>query len=174
MSRVHAPSGLSKRQPLYAQPSSYASGSSSNSNPYASSSTASLPPSGRSSPFPPAAYGSSGLSGVNGNGSRTSESPFSSRSVEDLEGQNDERLEGLMGKVRLLKDITVGITEEVKEGNFDLTSMNDAFASTSHLLRGTMRRMTTMAKNQGGRWCWFMLFLMFVTWIFVVLWFFRR
>lgn len=29
--------------------------------------------------------------------------------MESLEGQNDERLEGLMGKVRLLKDVSVGI-----------------------------------------------------------------
>ena len=60
------------------------------------------------------------------------------------------------------------------ESVFPSLSQNDAFASTSHLLKGTMRRMTTMAKNQGGRWCWFMLFLMFCCWIFVVMWFFRR
>lgn len=48
-------------------------------------------------------------------------------------------------------------------------SQNDAFASTSHVLRGTMRRMTTMAKNQGGRWCWFMLFILLCVWFFVIM-----
>ena len=104
--RVHAPTGLSKRQPLYPQPSSsYASSDRFHQPSYASGST-SLPASGRSSPYPNgggAAYASSGLSSVN---SMTQESPYSSRSVDDLEGQNDERLEGLMGKVRLLKDVS--------------------------------------------------------------------
>jgi blocked-early-in-transport protein 1 len=31
-----------------------------------------------------------------------------------------------------------------------------------------------MAKKQGGNWCWFMLFLILVLWIFIVVWFKRK
>ncbi|EIW66534.1 hypothetical protein TREMEDRAFT_70113 [Tremella mesenterica DSM 1558] len=92
----------------------------------------------------------------------------------DIEGQNDDRLEGLLGKVKVLKDITVGIGEQVRDGNRELSGMNDAFASTTNFLGGTLKRMNTMAKRQGGNWCWFMAFLLFVMWIFIMLWWIRR
>ena len=51
------------------------------------------PASGRSSPFHPQAQGSSYL-------------PGGHRFADDLEGQNDEHLEGLTAKVKLLKDVS--------------------------------------------------------------------
>ncbi|ORX36510.1 hypothetical protein BD324DRAFT_629140 [Kockovaella imperatae] len=155
------------------------------------------PSSGRASPYPaPLSAGGPG-SGFNhapgtSNGlyqrsgssaSQYSESPFGggmssnggyTRATHDVEGQNDERLEGLLGKVKVLKDITVGIGNEVRDGNLELTGMNDAFGSTSNFLNGTFRRMNKMAKKQGIGWCYFMLFLLFVLWIFVVVWWLRR
>ncbi|ORY22507.1 hypothetical protein BCR39DRAFT_551484 [Naematelia encephala] len=131
------------------------------------------PSSGRTSPYPPTRPAS--------NLSQYSESPYGggmgsgyTRTAHDLEGQNDERLEGLLGRVKILKDITVGIGNEVRDSNMHLTGMNDAFSSTSSFLGGTFRRMNKMAKRQGGNWCWFMLFLLFVLWIFVVVWWLRR
>nr|XP_018264710.1 blocked early in transport 1 [Kwoniella dejecticola CBS 10117]OBR86868.1 blocked early in transport 1 [Kwoniella dejecticola CBS 10117] len=96
------------------------------------------------------------------------------RSTHEVEGQNDERLEGLLGKVKILKDITVGIGSEVRDSNVLLGNMNDSFSSTSTFLGGTFRRMNKMAKRQGGNWCWFMGFLLIVLWIFIILWWFRR
>lgn len=96
------------------------------------------------------------------------------RATHDIEGQNDERLEGLLGKVKILKDITTGIGNEVRDSNIQLGNMNDTFSSTSSFLSGTFRRMNKMAKRQGGNWCWLMMFLLFVLWIFVVLWWLRR
>ncbi|XAO22955.1 hypothetical protein I312_101730 [Cryptococcus bacillisporus CA1280] len=87
---------------------------------------------------------------------------------------NDERLEGLLGKVKILKDITTGIGNEVRDSNIQLGNMNDTFSSTSSFLSGTFKRMNKMAKRQGGNWCWLMMFLLFVLWIFVVLWWLRR
>lgn len=40
-----------------------------------------------------------------------------------VEGQNDERLDGLLGKVKILKDITVGIGDEVRASNMELGGM---------------------------------------------------
>ncbi|CAG8441881.1 6487_t:CDS:2 [Ambispora leptoticha] len=41
----------------------------------------------------------------------------------DLESQNDEKIEGLTGKVKLLKEITLSIGESVKESNTILSNM---------------------------------------------------
>lgn len=46
-----------------------------------------------------------------------------SAAAQHVEGQNDERLEGLLGKVKILKDITVGIGDEVRASNMELGGM---------------------------------------------------
>ncbi|KAI0824100.1 hypothetical protein BC628DRAFT_1379816 [Trametes gibbosa] len=96
------------------------------------------------------------------------------RYADDLEGQNDEHLEGLTAKVKLLKDITIGIGNEVRESTVQLSQMNDAFSETSGILSGTFRRMNNMAARQGCRWLWYILFLIVVFWFFIVVWWFRR
>ncbi|KAL1740096.1 hypothetical protein HDZ31DRAFT_68268 [Schizophyllum fasciatum] len=116
------------------------------------------PASGRSSPF----------------GSDHGAGPGGYRYADDLEGQNDEHLEGLSAKVQMLKNITVGIGKEVKESTIQLSEMNDAFAETSGILSGTFRRMNNMAERQGCRWLWYILFLIVVFWFFIVVWWFRR
>jgi len=96
------------------------------------------------------------------------------RYADDLEGQNDEALDGLSSKVRLLKDLTIGIGNEVRESAVQLSQMNDSFAETSGILSGTFRRMNTMAARQGCRWLWYIVFLVIVFWFFMVVWWFRR
>ncbi|WWC68637.1 uncharacterized protein I206_102568 [Kwoniella pini CBS 10737] len=111
-----------------------------------------------------------------------SESPFGgggqgsgyTRTTHEVEGQNDERLGNLLGKVKILKDITNGIGNEVRDSNVLLGNMNDSFSSTSTFLGGTFKRMNKMAKRQGGNWFWFMGFLLIILWIFIILWWFRR
>ncbi|KAF9229639.1 hypothetical protein BS17DRAFT_771727 [Gyrodon lividus] len=100
--------------------------------------------------------------------------PSGHRYVDDIEGQNDEQLEGLTAKVKLLKDITIGIGNEVRESTIQLSQMNDAFAETSGILAGTFRRMNNMADRQGCRWLWYIVFLVFVFWFFIIVWWFRR
>ncbi|AAW42679.2 BET1 protein, putative [Cryptococcus deneoformans JEC21] len=142
------------------------------------SSNALFPPSGPSSGrVSPSSFRPGSSAGT----SQFSESPYGggmgsgyTRATHDIEGQNDERLEGLLGKVKILKDITTGIGNEVRDSNIQLGNMNDTFSSTSSFLSGTFRRMNKMAKRQGGNWCWLMMFLLFVLWIFVVLWWLRR
>ncbi|BEJ15565.1 hypothetical protein CspHIS471_0501700 [Cutaneotrichosporon sp. HIS471] len=149
---------------------------------------------GRGSPFPVGGRGSplprpgSGASGA----SQYSESPFgggmnsNSNSMggqagpsfgaygSELEQHNDDLLSGLLGKVNTLKDLTKGIGKEVRDGNLELSGMNDTFGSTGNMLSGTFRRMTKMARRQGSNWCYFMGFLMLVLWIFIIVWWLRR
>lgn len=96
------------------------------------------------------------------------------RYADDLEGQNDEALEGLSAKVKLLKDITIGIGNEVRESTIQLSQMNDAYAETSGILSGTFRRMNNMAERQGCRWLWYILFFVIVFWFFIIVWWLRR
>ncbi|KAK7058279.1 protein transport protein bet1 [Paramarasmius palmivorus] len=110
------------------------------------------PASGRSSPYEPSGH----------------------RFAEDLESQNDEALEGLGAKVKLLKDLSIGIGNEVRDSAVQLSQMNDAFAETSGILSGTFRRMNNMAERQGCRWLWYIVFLIIVFWFFIVVWWFRR
>lgn len=46
-----------------------------------------------------------------------------SRLAEQLEEGNDARLEGLSDRVKILKDITLGIGNEVREGTADLSTL---------------------------------------------------
>lgn len=48
---------------------------------------------------------------------------FGLRTAEQLEEQNDDHLEGLSAKVRVLRDITVGIGNEVRDSTKDLDSL---------------------------------------------------
>ncbi|CDW98664.1 hypothetical protein [Sporisorium scitamineum] len=126
--------------------SAYRSSSPYDSNPYASTSTSNG--SYHSSDFVASAY-------------------TATRTAEDLEEQNDQRLEGLTARVSMLKEITLNIGTEVRESTKDLGVLGEAFENTSAFLGGTFKRMNKMAKRQGGWFCNMMLFLLFVTWIFV-------
>jgi len=92
------------------------------------------------------------------------------RTAEDLESQNEEELEGLGAKVKMLKDISISIGNEVRDSTKFLNGMNDSFSETQGFLGGTFRRMNAMASRQGGRWWYWMLFLFLVFWIFVIRW----
>ncbi|KAI0286772.1 hypothetical protein BGY98DRAFT_941830 [Russula aff. rugulosa BPL654] len=129
------------------------------------SSFAPTPPhSGRSSPYP-----------GHHDGAPSDTAAYTSiRFADDLEGQNDEAIEGLSAKVKMLKEITIGIGNEVRDSTIQLSQMNDAFAETSGILAGTFRRMNNMAERQGCRWLWYIMFIILVFWFFVVVWWFRR
>jgi len=85
--------------------------------------------------------------------------PSGQRFADDPEGQNDEQLEGLSAKDKLLKDITTAIGSEVRDSTVQISQMNDAFAETSGILSGTFRRMNNMAAPQGCRWLRYIVFL---------------
>nr|XP_019012080.1 blocked early in transport 1 [Kwoniella pini CBS 10737]OCF50861.1 blocked early in transport 1 [Kwoniella pini CBS 10737] len=126
------------------------------------------------SPFGGGMNSGSGLNNNNNNMGVGGQGSGYTRTTHEVEGQNDERLGNLLGKVKILKDITNGIGNEVRDSNVLLGNMNDSFSSTSTFLGGTFKRMNKMAKRQGGNWFWFMGFLLIILWIFIILWWFRR
>ncbi|GAA5924198.1 SNARE domain- containing protein [Sporobolomyces koalae] len=96
------------------------------------------------------------------------------RAAEDIEGQNDEALGQLSQKVKLLKNITINIGNEVRDSTKMLNGMNDTFGETGDFLSGTMKKMKRMAKKQGGQWCLWIAFLFIVTCVFFWTWVWRR
>ncbi|PLW16107.1 hypothetical protein PCANC_12874 [Puccinia coronata f. sp. avenae] len=105
----------------------------------------------------------------------SSSSSFSNhRTAEELESQNDEAIEGLSAKVRLLKEITVNIGTEVKDSTNLMATLTDTFSEATGALSGTFRKMDRMAKKQYGRWWYWFLFLVLVFWIFFFTWLWRR
>ncbi|GJN87834.1 hypothetical protein Rhopal_000789-T1 [Rhodotorula paludigena] len=105
---------------------------------------------------------------------RPSDRYAADRTAEDIEGQNDEALEGLSQKVKLLKNITINIGNEVRDSTKMLNGMNDTFGETGNFLGGTMKKMQKMARRQGGQWCLWMVFLGIVATVFFWTWLWRR
>ncbi|KAL9938873.1 hypothetical protein V8E36_002592 [Tilletia maclaganii] len=124
----------------------------------------------------PGGYPNGGQSSGGGGGGWTDRirSYAQQRTAEDLEEANDERLEGLSARVKMLKDITVGIGNEVRDSTKDLDVLGGAFSTTSAFLGGTFIKMNRMASRQSSWFCNMMLFILFVIWIFVFLWWWRR
>ncbi|KAM0750024.1 hypothetical protein T439DRAFT_326895 [Meredithblackwellia eburnea MCA 4105] len=96
------------------------------------------------------------------------------RTAEEIEGQNENQLEGLRDKVKLLKQITVNIGTEITDSTKMLAGMNDSFDTTGGLLQGTVRRMNKMAKRQGGQFCYWVIFLLICVCVFFWTWLLRR
>ncbi|KAJ3006981.1 protein transport protein bet1 [Thoreauomyces humboldtii] len=82
-----------------------------------------------------------------------------------MENDNDEQVDVLGNKVSMLKQITIQINEELNLQKNLLNAMEDDFDSTSNILASTMKRFTTMAKTQNGRWMWYL--VLFVTAVFL-------
>ncbi|GAA5957883.1 hypothetical protein JCM21900_001297 [Sporobolomyces salmonicolor] len=101
---------------------------------------------------------------------RPSDRYAADRTAEDIEGQNDEALEGLSNKVKLLKNITINIGNEVRDSTKLLNGMNDTFGETGDFLSGTMKKMKKMARRQGGQWCLWIAFLFVVSCVFFWTW----
>ncbi|KAF9451812.1 hypothetical protein P691DRAFT_662479, partial [Macrolepiota fuliginosa MF-IS2] len=92
------------------------------------------------------------------------------------EGQN-EALEGLNAKVKLLKGvhfITVGIGNEVRELAKQLGQMNVTFTEAGGILSGTFRRTNNTPLQQGCWWLWYVVFLIIVFRFLTATWWFRR
>ncbi|KAI8053761.1 hypothetical protein BDF22DRAFT_619482 [Syncephalis plumigaleata] len=87
-----------------------------------------------------------------------------------MEGFNDQRVSGLQNKVAMLREITIGIGEEVREQNRMLNTMNDDFDTTGSFLNGTVKRFQRMAARQrAGGWMCYMILFVIGTFIFMYL-----
>ncbi|KAK3343743.1 SNARE domain-containing protein [Lasiosphaeria hispida] len=120
--------------------------------------------------------GSAGHLGVDGRGFRpatpNSRGQYSDAVLNELESQNDEQVEGILGKVRVLKDMTMAIGDEIRESSALAEKMNDSFDKTRVRLRGTMNRMLLMAERTGVGWKVWLGFFLAVILLFTYVWLF--
>ncbi|KAJ5959090.1 uncharacterized protein N7479_006240 [Penicillium vulpinum] len=126
---------------------------------------------GYSSPAPNG-YTSSGAAGAGyQSASPDKKGHYSDAVLSSLESQNDAEVEGISAKVKMLKDITLAIGDEIRD-TAHITDLNDSFDNTRVRLRGNMNRMLRMAESTGVGWrVWlgffFAVFLLFFyVWIF--------
>ncbi|KAL7799832.1 hypothetical protein V8C37DRAFT_365629 [Trichoderma ceciliae] len=97
---------------------------------------------------------------------------YSDAVLNELESQNDEQVAGILGKVKVLKDMTAAIGDEIRESSAFAEKMNDTFDSTRVRLRGTMNRMLIMAQRSGISWKWWLIFFFAVAALFIYVWLF--
>ncbi|POS74829.1 SNARE domain-containing protein [Diaporthe helianthi] len=97
---------------------------------------------------------------------------YSDAVLNELESQNDAQIDGIMGKVRVLKDMTVAIGDEIRESSALAEKMNDQFDNMRLRVRGTMNRMLLMAERTGVGWRVWLGFFAAVIILFVYVWLF--
>jgi len=97
---------------------------------------------------------------------------YSDAVLSELESQNEEQLAGMSAKVRMLKDITVAIGDEIRDSTALAEKMNDSFDNTRVRLRGTMNRMLRMAEKTGVGWRVWLGFFAAVILLFWYVWLF--
>ncbi|KAL2007620.1 hypothetical protein VTN00DRAFT_7602 [Thermoascus crustaceus] len=95
---------------------------------------------------------------------------YSDAVLSSLESQNDSEIEGISAKVKMLKDITLAIGDEIRESSALADKMNDTFDNTRIRLRGTMNRMLRMAERSGVGWRVWLLFFVAVFFLFAYVW----
>jgi len=78
----------------------------------------------------------------------------------------------MTAKVKMLKDLTVAIGDEIRTSSALADKMNDTFDNTRVKLRGTMNRMLRMAEKTGVGWRVWLGFFCAVIFIFWYVWLF--
>ncbi|KAA6412377.1 MAG: snare complex subunit [Lasallia pustulata] len=133
---------------------------------------------------PPRSYGYSGASGggdMNGNANANAgfrpatpnrRGQYSDAVLSELESQNDQELEGVGAKVKLLKDLSVAIGDEIRDSSKMAEGMLNSFDNTGARLRGTMKRMLRMADRTGVGWRVWLGFFAAVVFLFWYVWLF--
>ncbi|KAI9661413.1 MAG: protein transport protein bet1 [Alyxoria varia] len=75
---------------------------------------------------------------------------YSDAVLSELENQNEEHLQGMTAKVRMLKDITTQIGHEIRSSSTLAEQLNDNFEGATLKLKGTVNRMMRMAERGTG------------------------
>ncbi|KAK4122904.1 v-SNARE [Parathielavia appendiculata] len=97
---------------------------------------------------------------------------YSDAVLNELESQNDQQVEGIMGKVKMLKDMTIAIGDEIRDSSALAEKMNEGFDQTRLRLGRTMNRMLIMAERTGVGWRVWLAFFLTVILLFVYVWLF--
>ncbi|KAJ5693291.1 hypothetical protein N7462_002714 [Penicillium macrosclerotiorum] len=137
------------------------------------------------SPAPAGGYGYGGYSGPAGNSygngsaggvNYRSATPdkkghYSDAVLSSLESQNDTEVEGITAKVKMLKDITLAIGDEIRDTTH-LENLESSFENTRVRIRGNMNRMLRMAERTGVGWRVWLGFFFAVFLLFFYVWLF--
>ncbi|KAE8384421.1 hypothetical protein BDV23DRAFT_166863, partial [Aspergillus alliaceus] len=94
---------------------------------------------------------------------------YSDAVLSHLESQNDAEVEGISAKVKMLKDLTLAIGEEIRDTS-TITELNDSFDNTRLRIRGNMNRMLRMAERTGVGWRVWLAFFLAVFLLFAYVW----
>ncbi|KAJ5619599.1 hypothetical protein N7510_003583 [Penicillium lagena] len=94
---------------------------------------------------------------------------YSDAVLSSLESQNDAEVEGISAKVKMLKDITLAIGDEIRD-TAHLTDLEGSFDSTRVRIRGNMTRMLRMAESTGVGWRVWLGFFCAVFLLFFYVW----
>ncbi|KAH9842305.1 SNARE complex subunit [Teratosphaeria destructans] len=97
---------------------------------------------------------------------------YSSAVMDELESQNEEQASEMSRKVKMLKELTVAIGDEIRDSTAFAEKMNEGFEGTRNRLRGTMNRMLRMAERTGVGWRVWLGFFAFVFLLFTYVWLF--
>ncbi|OSS47745.1 hypothetical protein B5807_06585 [Epicoccum nigrum] len=102
-------------------------------------------------------YGAGGSGAQHDGGYRTAmpngrAGQYGSATLDELESQNEEQTGVLIGKVKMLKDLTHLIGDEIRDSTSLAERMNDQFENSRNRIRGTMNRMLRMAQSTGVGW----------------------
>ncbi|KAJ5476984.1 hypothetical protein N7539_007128, partial [Penicillium diatomitis] len=136
------------------------------------------------SPASVGGYGYGGYAGpaataypnTNGNAGFRSVTPdkkghYSDAVLSSLESQNDAEVEGITAKVKMLKDMTIAIGDEIRDTSY-INTLENSFESTRVRLRGNMTRMLRMAERTGISWKVWLAFFFAVFLLFFYVWLF--
>ncbi|TPR08372.1 adenylate kinase family protein [Aspergillus niger] len=94
---------------------------------------------------------------------------YSDAVLSHLESQNDAEVEGISAKVKMLKDLTVAIGDEIRDTS-TISDLNNTFENTRVRLRGNMNRMLRMAERTGVSWKVWLAFFFAVFLLFFYVW----
>ncbi|KAJ4348782.1 protein transport protein bet1 [Didymosphaeria variabile] len=121
--------------------------------------------------------GANGSTSASGSGTFRSATPnsrgqYSAATLDELESQNDDQAGALIGKVKMLKDLTEAIGVEIRDSTTLAEKMNDQFENSRLRLKGTMNRMLRMAEKTGVGWKVWLGFFAVVCVLFWYVWVF--
>ncbi|GKZ36181.1 protein transport protein bet1 [Aspergillus brasiliensis] len=94
---------------------------------------------------------------------------YSDAVLSHLESQNDAEVEGISAKVKMLKDLTVAIGDEIRDTS-TISDLSNTFENTRVRLRGNMNRMLRMAERTGVGWKVWLAFFFAVFLLFFYVW----
>lgn len=87
-----------------------------------------------------------------GYNSRSPTPGYSDAFLNQIESQNDEAVEGLSAKVRMLKDLSLKIGDEVRSSSTLLSGLEERFESATVGVRSTVTRLIRTADRSGVSW----------------------